>query len=82
LIPYPHAAHGHQERNARVLVAAGAAEMILDRDLGGGRLGGAIVALLSDRARLETMADASRRAGRPDAGERIAARCLELAERC
>ena len=82
LIPYPHAAHGHQERNARALVAAGAAEMILDRDLGGGRLGGAIVALLSDRARLETMADASRRAGRPDAGETIAARCLELAERC
>jgi UDP-N-acetylglucosamine--N-acetylmuramyl-(pentapeptide) pyrophosphoryl-undecaprenol N-acetylglucosamine transferase len=81
LIPYPHAAHGHQERNARALVAAGAAEMILDRDLGGGRLGGAIVALLSDRARLETMADASRRAGRPDAGETIAARCLALTER-
>ncbi len=35
LIPFPHAIHGHQERNARVLVQAGAAEMILDESLSG-----------------------------------------------
>ena len=80
LIPYPHAAHGHQERNARALVVAGAADMIADRDLSGDRLGGAIVALLADRTRLAAMAAASRRLGRPDACEAIAVRCLALVE--
>lgn len=80
LVPYPHAAHGHQERNARTLVAAGAAEMILDRDLSGERLGRSITALLSDRPRLERMAAASRALGRPGAGEEIAARCLAMVD--
>jgi UDP-N-acetylglucosamine--N-acetylmuramyl-(pentapeptide) pyrophosphoryl-undecaprenol N-acetylglucosamine transferase len=80
LIPYPHAAHGHQERNARALAAAGAAQMILDRDLAGGRLGETMLALLADRPRLQAMADASRRLGRPDAGPAIAAACLALLE--
>ncbi|MFN3481372.1 MAG: UDP-N-acetylglucosamine--N-acetylmuramyl-(pentapeptide) pyrophosphoryl-undecaprenol N-acetylglucosamine transferase, partial [Thermodesulfovibrionales bacterium] len=38
LIPYPFAASGHQEENARKLSAAGAAKMILDDDLSGGVL--------------------------------------------
>jgi UDP-N-acetylglucosamine--N-acetylmuramyl-(pentapeptide) pyrophosphoryl-undecaprenol N-acetylglucosamine transferase len=80
LIPYPHAAHGHQERNARALAAAGAAQMILDRDLASGRLGETMLALLADRPRLQAMADASRRLGRPDAGPAIAAACLALLE--
>ncbi len=80
LVPYPHAAHGHQERNARALVAAGAADMIEDRDLTGDRLGGTIVTLLSDRRHLAAMAAASRRLGRPGACETIAARCLALVE--
>jgi UDP-N-acetylglucosamine--N-acetylmuramyl-(pentapeptide) pyrophosphoryl-undecaprenol N-acetylglucosamine transferase len=80
LIPYPHAAHGHQERNARVLAAVGAAQMILDRDLAAGRLGETMFALLADRPRLQAMADASRRLGRPDAGPAIAAACLALLE--
>lgn len=80
VIPYPHAAHGHQERNARALVRAGAAEMILDRDLSGDALGTAIARLLADRGRLERMAAASRAIGRPDAAERVAAACVALAE--
>ena len=80
LVPYPHAAHGHQERNAQALVAAGAAEMILDRDLNGPRLARSIAALLSDRPRLERMAAASRALGRPSAGEQIAARCLAMVD--
>lgn len=80
LIPYPHSAHGHQERNALALVAAGAADMIEDRVLSGDRLGGAIVGLFKDRGRLAAMAAASRRLGRPDACETIAVRCLALVE--
>ncbi|MBN1548632.1 MAG: undecaprenyldiphospho-muramoylpentapeptide beta-N-acetylglucosaminyltransferase, partial [Syntrophaceae bacterium] len=38
LIPYPYAANDHQTKNAEVLVRAGAAEMILERDLTGERL--------------------------------------------
>ncbi len=80
-IPYPHAAHNHQERNARALETAGAAQMILERELSGERLAGAVADLLSDRARLVRMADASLALGRPDAGEQIARRCLALVER-
>jgi UDP-N-acetylglucosamine--N-acetylmuramyl-(pentapeptide) pyrophosphoryl-undecaprenol N-acetylglucosamine transferase len=80
LIPYPHAAHNHQERNARALEAAGAAQVILERDLTAARLGGVVESLLSDRPRLTRMAEASRNVGRPDAGEQIARRCLALAE--
>jgi UDP-N-acetylglucosamine--N-acetylmuramyl-(pentapeptide) pyrophosphoryl-undecaprenol N-acetylglucosamine transferase len=81
LIPYPHAAHGHQERNARALEAAGAAQVILERDLSGERLGEVVAELLGDRPRLARMAEASRALGRPDAGEEIARRCLALVER-
>ncbi len=80
LIPYPHAAHNHQERNARALEAAGAAHVILERDLTAARLGEVVGSLLSDRPRLTRMAEASRNVGRPDAGEQIARRCLALAE--
>jgi UDP-N-acetylglucosamine--N-acetylmuramyl-(pentapeptide) pyrophosphoryl-undecaprenol N-acetylglucosamine transferase len=81
LIPYPHAAHGHQERNARAVEAAGAAVTVLERDLTGAALGSAIADLLADRPRLLRMAEASRALGRPDAGARIAAACLALVER-
>jgi UDP-N-acetylglucosamine--N-acetylmuramyl-(pentapeptide) pyrophosphoryl-undecaprenol N-acetylglucosamine transferase len=81
VIPYPHAAHGHQERNARAVEAAGAGVVILERDLAGPTLGAVIAGLLADRPRLARMAEASRALGRPDAGERIARACLALVER-
>ena len=80
LVPYPHATHGHQERNARLLVEAGAAEMIRDDDLTGPALAAAIRRLLEDRGRLAGMAGRSRALGRPDAAERIVARCRALVE--
>lgn len=67
LIPYPYAAENHQEKNARVLEEAGAARVILDRELDGRRLFQEIAELLSSRERLEAMARASRRLGKPDA---------------
>ncbi len=80
LIPYPHAAHNHQERNARALEAAGAAHVILERQLTAAGLAEVIAGLLGDRPRLIRMAEASRSLGRPDAGEQIARRCLALVE--
>lgn len=73
LIPYPFAARGHQEANARVLEAAGAAVVVLDRDLTAWRLADDVHALRADPGRLPAMAAASRRLGRPDAAREVAA---------
>lgn len=80
LIPYPHAAHNHQECNANALEAAGAAHVMSERQLTPDGLARVIAELFGDRARLARMAEASRRLGRPDAAERIARRCVALAE--
>lgn len=77
LIPYP-LATGHQEKNGAAFVAAGASEMILDRDLNGERLAERIAFLFSDPARLSEMAAAARRQGHPHSAEEITAACLEL----
>ena len=78
LIPFPHAIHGHQERNARVLEQAGAAQMILDHGLNGDVLAQVVNRLLDDRARLAQMGRHSHSLGRPDAAERIVDACREL----
>jgi UDP-N-acetylglucosamine--N-acetylmuramyl-(pentapeptide) pyrophosphoryl-undecaprenol N-acetylglucosamine transferase len=78
LVPYPFAADDHQRRNAEVLVAGGAAEMILDRELTGARLAAALVPLLEDAARRARMAAAARALGRPDAARHVADECLRL----
>lgn len=71
LVPYPYATAHHQERNARSLVEAGAAELILDRELTGERLAEKVSALLRDAERLARMRRASRSLGRPLAARRI-----------
>jgi UDP-N-acetylglucosamine--N-acetylmuramyl-(pentapeptide) pyrophosphoryl-undecaprenol N-acetylglucosamine transferase len=78
LVPYPYATHGHQERNARALSEAGAAELLLERDLTGKGLAAMLDSLLADPVRLAKMAEASRRLGRPDAAEKIVNDCLQL----
>ena len=78
LVPYPHAADDHQRHNAEVLVAAGAAQMILDRDLDGERLATMLGSLIGDAATRANMARASRRVGHPEAAERVAAACAAL----
>jgi UDP-N-acetylglucosamine--N-acetylmuramyl-(pentapeptide) pyrophosphoryl-undecaprenol N-acetylglucosamine transferase len=71
LIPYPHAAHGHQVVNAGNLVDRGAAAMIVDRELSGERLAREIAHLVSDRQTLSRMSANARTFARPDAAERI-----------
>jgi UDP-N-acetylglucosamine--N-acetylmuramyl-(pentapeptide) pyrophosphoryl-undecaprenol N-acetylglucosamine transferase len=78
LVPYPYAADDHQRANAEVLVAGGAALMVLDRDLTAERLARVVLELAVDRTRLRAMGESARRLGRPDAAERVVAICREL----
>ncbi len=71
LIPYPFAAANHQEYNARALARQGAAVLILDRELKGGRLCQVVKGLLADGSRRQAMAAAAAALGRPDALEAI-----------
>lgn len=80
-VPYPYAAEGHQEANARLLESAGAALVVPDRELNGTRLAQAVVALQADPARLHAMAVASRGVGRPQAARHVAELVLAAAEK-
>ena len=81
LIPLPTAADDHQRKNAEVLAAAGAAELIEQKDLTGARLAERILALVADPPRRTAMAEAARRFARPDAARVIVDKALELARR-
>ena len=71
LVPYPYATADHQSKNAAWMTAAGAAVTVADDELDGTRLAGLVRELIGDRDRLAAMAAASRRAGRPDATQRV-----------
>jgi UDP-N-acetylglucosamine--N-acetylmuramyl-(pentapeptide) pyrophosphoryl-undecaprenol N-acetylglucosamine transferase len=79
LVPFPHAVDDHQTRNAEVLVAAGAAELIQERDLDVQQLAQRLTSLLQDRPRLIAMAVAARTLAKPDAAAVIARACIEVA---
>jgi len=71
LVPYPFAAHNHQEVNAMNLVERGAAALVLDRELTGERLAREIAHLLADRQALRRLSAHARTFARLDAAERI-----------
>jgi UDP-N-acetylglucosamine--N-acetylmuramyl-(pentapeptide) pyrophosphoryl-undecaprenol N-acetylglucosamine transferase len=79
LVPFPQAADDHQRKNAEVLAEAGAAVMLLQRDLTEESLQAALVGLLSDAPRRAAMAERARSLAKPGALERIAAMVLRLA---
>lgn len=79
LVPYPHAAAGHQEGNAAWMAEAGAATVIRDEELEPDRLAAEVGELLGDEARLASMAAASARLAKPDAARRIADEILAAA---
>lgn len=81
LIPYPFAAANHQEMNARAIATAGAARMILDRELTSERLLSVLAELLSEDAKLRRMAKAAKKLGRPKAADEIASRVIRLARK-
>jgi UDP-N-acetylglucosamine--N-acetylmuramyl-(pentapeptide) pyrophosphoryl-undecaprenol N-acetylglucosamine transferase len=78
LIPYPHAANQHQEMNARTLVEAGAAEMILQKDLNGEKLARLIDKYRQDQAALAEMQARARGFAKPDAAQRVAAELVSM----
>lgn len=80
LVPYPYAAHNHQEVNASNLVDRGAAVMILDAELTGERLAREVAHLLADRQILSRMSANARLFARPDAAERLARSLIRRAE--
>jgi UDP-N-acetylglucosamine--N-acetylmuramyl-(pentapeptide) pyrophosphoryl-undecaprenol N-acetylglucosamine transferase len=79
LVPYPHAAGGHQAVNARWMERAGAAVVVPDAELGPARLAALVGELLGDRGRLAGMGAAARGLARPDAARDIAAELLAAA---
>jgi UDP-N-acetylglucosamine--N-acetylmuramyl-(pentapeptide) pyrophosphoryl-undecaprenol N-acetylglucosamine transferase len=79
-VPLPTAADDHQRRNAEVMVAAGAAEIIEQRHLTGEILAGRITTLIGDPSRLAAMSAAARRMARPDAAMVIADKAMQLAQ--
>lgn len=81
LIPYPYAAENHQEHNARALEEAGAARMILNKDLTSETLSAVLTELLSEPQKLRDMALASKKMGRPQAAADIANLVLEIARK-
>src|SRR4029450_3921338 len=71
LVPFPQAADDHQRKNAEALAQAGAAEMILQKDLNGPALAARLRYYFEHREELRRMQHNSRALGRPDATERI-----------
>ncbi len=67
MVPFPLAADDHQRKNAEALQAAGAARMILQKDLNGPRLAQEIISLLAAPERVDEMEVASRKLARRDA---------------
>ncbi|HWQ88745.1 MAG TPA: undecaprenyldiphospho-muramoylpentapeptide beta-N-acetylglucosaminyltransferase [Desulfitobacteriaceae bacterium] len=81
LIPYPYAAGNHQEYNARAFVQAGAAKMILDKDLDGEKLWQLIKELLINNSVRAGMAAAAGNLAQPEALKMIVDLCRETAWR-
>lgn len=80
LIPYPYAAENHQEKNARALEKAGAARVILNKDLTAESLTALLIELMTEDTKLVKMRQASRAMGRPTAARDIAHLALSLVQ--
>jgi UDP-N-acetylglucosamine--N-acetylmuramyl-(pentapeptide) pyrophosphoryl-undecaprenol N-acetylglucosamine transferase len=81
LVPFAAAADDHQRKNAEVLVAAGAATMLLQKDVTPDALFGALIALLTDAPRRREIEVKAKSLAKPEALSRIANKVLQLAAR-
>ena len=71
LIPSPYVTHDHQTHNAQSLVDQKAALMIKEADLTGESLFEAVSSLENDAQKMQTMAQNAKKAGVPDAADRV-----------
>jgi UDP-N-acetylglucosamine--N-acetylmuramyl-(pentapeptide) pyrophosphoryl-undecaprenol N-acetylglucosamine transferase len=78
LIPFARAVGDHQTKNAEVLVRAGAAEMIVEKDLTGKRLAGMIQDLHGRPGVIRQMENNSRKLGNWKAADDIVDACIAL----
>jgi len=75
LLPYPYHRDQHQRANAQVLADAGAAILLADRVdavANAGQLRGVLGELMEKPGKLDSMSEAAKRLGRPDAADRVA----------
>ena len=77
-VPLP-IGNGEQRLNALPVVAAGGGMLVADADLTPGYVGGEMVRLITDAARLAAMTDAAAQVGHRDAARRVADVVLEVA---
>jgi len=80
LVPLPTAAADHQTHNARALADAGAAVLLVERNLSPPSLARLITDLLTDRARLAGLAQKARGRGHPEAARDVVSRILTLVQ--
>ncbi|MFW5837644.1 MAG: undecaprenyldiphospho-muramoylpentapeptide beta-N-acetylglucosaminyltransferase [Desulfovibrionaceae bacterium] len=78
LVPFPHATHDHQTKNAAALAEAGGA-LVLDQAEAGGKLANAVISLLDEPDRLTTMARSTRDFAAPAAARDVAMEIEALA---
>jgi UDP-N-acetylglucosamine--N-acetylmuramyl-(pentapeptide) pyrophosphoryl-undecaprenol N-acetylglucosamine transferase len=72
LIPYPYAAADHQRKNSETFANAGAAKVILDRELDGAKLSEALFEILNDKNLRAKMSEGAKTLARPNALKDIA----------
>jgi len=80
LVPFPSATDDHQTRNAAVLVEAGPAVLIAQRELSAERLAEELRRLCAGRGKLLAMAERARLLAKPHAASELADACVALAE--
>jgi len=78
MVPLPTAADDHQRKNAEALETAGAAKMILQRDLSGESLANEIIDLINQSERISAMEASTKKLARADAAEATADLIEEL----
>ncbi|ROR94781.1 UDP-N-acetylglucosamine-N-acetylmuramylpentapeptide N-acetylglucosamine transferase [Sinobacterium caligoides] len=79
LVPLPHAIDDHQTKNAEWLVENGAAICFKQEQLSAEKLAQQLIMLTADKGKLLAMAESGRACALPDAADRVAKICEEVA---
>jgi UDP-N-acetylglucosamine--N-acetylmuramyl-(pentapeptide) pyrophosphoryl-undecaprenol N-acetylglucosamine transferase len=77
-VPFPQAADDHQRKNAEAMVAAGAADILIEKDITPELLVQRLIGLLGDRERLHGMSVHARAVAHPEALHEIGAMVVAL----
>ncbi|MFF2016680.1 undecaprenyldiphospho-muramoylpentapeptide beta-N-acetylglucosaminyltransferase [Paenibacillus sp. NPDC058177] len=78
LIPSPNVTNNHQEANARQLEREGAAVVVLEKELNGQALHGAIAKIIGDEAVRRKMSESSLRLGKRDSAALVVSELYKL----